>query len=1160
MSAFCWPAPGLVVSRSSVPCGGIAYERDGGSRRHTAGIIRGAARTCTSRAHVSQPRLSYGFFRSPFFASAPTTAGAIRRRFAPSTPRDITGASGPPQCSAAAADAAAGGEGREASPEERAGLLSKLTFGFLDRIIKTGYQRPLDDGDLPELAQVDQATRAHDLFDAAWSREVAAKGEDASVLRALVAVFGGPLVLSNALNFAGQGIAVAGPLVLQRMVAFVKSPAAPAAQGYRLALLLLLGPLVGTLCNQHLLHIQFRAAIQMRAAVCGAVYRKALRLSNRARQQSSVGKIVNLMSIDAQRFVEFAPLFQSTFSSPVVVIVVVGLLFRLLGWPALAGLTVMAGLFPVNMRVARQTQELRRAQNAVADRRVQMASEILQGMRAIKYAGWEAGFRARMEELRDAEVDLVRRAARLKALATFLLLATPSLTSTVTFAAFALAGGAMSPERVFSGIALFAVLRFPLTYFPAIVGVLVQLRLSLQRVKRFLLSEEVIPVESVPASAPGPAIAIKGASFCWDCEAPDAAGAPRAEHAALDVGQELDRGGIVAPGDTPLPEPEGDEPAAAGPGRGEEGPCTLTDIALEVPRGHLCAVVGPVGSGKSSLAAAVLGEIPVAGPGREGPPPVRVAGRVAYVPQQAWIMNATLRENVLFGLPYEEGRYRAALAACALERDLTQLPAGDLTEIGEKGITLSGGQRQRVSLARAVYAEADVYVLDDVLSAVDAHVARHILERCIHGALAGKTRLLVTNQVGALPAADRVVVLQGGRIAEEGTYEELLAREGALAALVRGHRLADFGPDEEAEEEAAPAAPAAAPGTPPPAPAAPEALAAPAGPASSNGAGAGGGRGALTREEGRETGAVDGSVYRSYVAAAGGARAVLPILAFFASTQAWQMTGDVLLSQWTSGRIAGLMAAARARAPALVPAAAALDPLSRPAILFYLGLQGACTALYALSLWLRTSSVADAGARASSSLFRGMFRSVMRAPASFFDSTPVGRILNRFAKDLDQVDQFLPNTLEQFVGCQFAVLSIIGVMCGVVPRLLLLVAPLVALFAGVQQYYRATSRELARLEAVSKSPVFALFGESLAGASSIRAYGAQGRFVARSDALSDANARSYFLMNATNRWLGMRLDVLGGIAMFGAGALCVAGRGRLPAGAVGLCLSYALSL
>jgi ABC-type multidrug transport system fused ATPase/permease subunit len=587
----------------------------------------------------------------------------------------------------------------------------------------------------------------------------------------------------------------------------------------------------------------------------------------------------------------------------------------------------------------------------------------------------------------------------------------------------------------------------------------------------------------------------------------------------------------------------------------------LSGVNLKLKRGTLTAIVGPVGCGKSTLLGALLGDASCL----QGN--VHAPRTLAYVPQQAWIQNARVRENVLFGRKMDRAKYQKALAACALDKDLEKFSDGEETEIGERGVNLSGGQKQRVSIARAVYMDSDVYLLDDPISALDSHVARHVFEECVCGALAGKTRVLVTHKLDVLPAADLIVVLGNGTVQACGTYEQLRAQGVDLGAIV--HEIEE----QEKEKEMAMA---------------------------SAGVDAGADGGDCTREQERDGSSGSGSTKAAHDddeprqnadqdesagaeeqrAAAGKQEshatadsqddatatathnkaatkkkvtfkepetrgdATAAAMPKRSPSQFGQITAEAR-QQGALSREVYMYYLQELKLPALA-ACICLGILSQAArngndwwltrwasakdkdnVRFYLGIYAAWNVLSSLLFWARDVSLNIVELRAASRMHNSMFASVMRAPMHFFDTTPIGRILNRFSNDQDALDGTLPRTLNVFFTCILRVVGTVSVVTAVSPTFLISMLPITWLYWTAKELYSATSRELKRIESTTKSPLYSHFGETVAGASCIRASGQEERFAVENCARVDRMNNLFNLINHCNRWLAIRLELCG---------------------------------
>uniref|UniRef100_A0A8C8HQ97 ATP-binding cassette, sub-family C (CFTR/MRP), member 2 n=1 Tax=Oncorhynchus tshawytscha TaxID=74940 RepID=A0A8C8HQ97_ONCTS len=541
--------------------------------------------------------------------------------------------------------------------------------------------------------------------------------------------------------------------------------------------------------------------------------------------------------------------------------------------------------------------------------------------------------------------------------------------------------------------------------------------------------------------------------------------------------------------------------------------CVCVSVSLEIKPGKLVAVVGVVGSGKSSLISAMLGEM------HSSKGFINVQGSVAFVPQQAWIQNATLRDNILFGYPLEDSRFQATLEACALGPDLELLPGGDQTEIGEKGINLSGGQKQRVSLARAAYSQADVYLLDDPLSAVDSHVGKHLFEEVVgpKGILKDKTRILVTHGVSFLPYVDEIIVLKEGCVSEVGSYQSLKDSKGAFSEFLdtyakdegkkhTGECVVCVYPTSDGEEVGlVPDLQDPQADTPP------EDIVSMT----------------LRRESSIRRSQRNGRYEREM---------------YFIQNVAF-IGQNLWLSDWTND---------------------AEDYYNKTYPNWKrdtrIGVFGALGVVQGVFVFMGTLLLANGSINASRILHSRLLNNILRVPMMFFDTTPSGRVVNRFAKDIFTVDEAIPQSFRSWIMCFLGVLGTLFVICLATPIFTAIIIPLAVVYYFVQRFYVASSRQLRRLDSVSRSPIYSHFGETVSGLSVIRAYGHQDRFLKHNEKIIDENLKSVYLWIISNRWLAIRLEFLGNLVVFFSALLAVIARDSLDSGLVGLSISYALNV
>ncbi|NXP68542.1 MRP1 protein, partial [Chloropsis cyanopogon] len=1026
-------------------------------------------------------------------------------------------------------------------PEFSASFLSRITFWWITGLMIRGYRNPLEAKDLWSLNKEDKSEQVVPGLARNWAKEwsktkrqplnmlyepkkqqksgdssgdvteevealiikPSQKSSEASLFKVLYKTFG-PYFLMSFLFKAGHDLLMfAGPEILKLLLNFVNNKAAPNWHGYFYTVLLFVCACLQTLILHQYFHICFVTGMRLKTAIVGVIYRKALVITNSARKTSTVGEIVNLMSVDAQRFMDLATYINMIWSAPLQVILALYLLWRNLGPSVLAGVAVMILLVPINAVMAMKTKTYQVAQMKSKDNRIKLMNEILNGIKVLKLYAWELAFREKVLEIRQKELQVLKKSAYLAAMATFTWVCAPFLVALSTFSVYVMIdkNNILDAQKAFVSLALFNILRFPLNMLPMVISSIVEASVSLKRLRVFLSHEELDPDSIVrgPVKEAEGCIVVKNATFSW------------------------------AKTDPPL----------------------LNSINFTVPEGSLVAVVGQVGCGKSSLLSALLGEMDK----KEGL--VVVKGSVAYVPQQAWVQNATLEDNIIFGREMSESRYKRVIEACALLPDVEILPSGDKTEIGEKGVNLSGGQKQRVSLARAVYCNADVYLLDDPLSAVDAHVGKHIFEKVIgpKGILKNKTRVLVTHAINYLPQMDTILVMTDGEISEMGSYQELLEQDGAFAEFLRTYANA-----EQTMENSDTNSPSAKEGK-----------------LIENGGLVNEAPGKLmhrqlsnsstySRDTGKpqhqsstaelqkplaeknswklmeadtaKTGRVKASVYWDYMKAIGLLMSFLAIFLFMCNHIA-SLASNYWLSLWTD------------------------DPVingTQQNTTLRLGVYGALGISQGIAVFGYSMVVSIGGIFASRHLHLNLLQNVLRSPMSFFERTPSGNLVNRFSKEIDTIDSTIPPIIKMFMGSTFNVIGACIIILLATPIAAVIIPPLGLLYFFVQRFYVATSRQLKRLESVSRSPVYSHFNETLLGVSVIRAFEEQKRFIQQNDMKVDENQKAYYPSIVANRWLAVRLEYVGNCIVLFAALFAVIARNKLSAGLVGLSVSYSLQI
>ncbi|XP_004749563.1 ATP-binding cassette sub-family C member 2 isoform X1 [Mustela putorius furo] len=1055
------------------------------------------------------------------------------------------------------------------NPSFTASFLSSITFSWYDSIILKGYKQPLTLEDIWDVNEKMKTKTLVSTFEKRMVRELQkarkelrrrqqrksqgntgdrlhglnknqSQSQDILVLeevkkkkkksgttenfpkswlvKALFKTLYSILLKSFFLKLVHDLLMFLNPQLLKLLISFANTRDMYAWTGYLYSVLFFVVALVQSLCLQGYFQMCFMLGVTVRTTIMASIYKKALTLSNQARKQYTVGETVNLMSVDAQKLMDVTSYLHLLWSNVLQITLSIYFLWTELGPSVLAGVGVMILLIPVNGILASKSRAIQVKNMKNKDKRLKIMNEILSGMKILKYFAWETSFKNQVHGLRKKELKNLLTFGQMQSMMMFLLYLTPVLVSVITFSVYTLvdSNNILDAEKAFTSITLFNILRFPLSMFPMVISSILQASVSRDRLEKYLGGDDLDTSAIRHDCHFDKAVQFSEASFTWD----------------------------------------------------QDSEATIRDVNLDIMPGQLVAVVGTVGSGKSSLMSAMLGEMEnVHGH-------VTIKGTVAYVPQQAWIQNGTIKDNILFGSEFDEKRYQQILEACALLQDLEVLPGGDLAEIGEKGINLSGGQKQRISLARATYQDSDIYVLDDPLSAVDAHVGKHIFNKVLgpNGLLKGKTRLLVTHSIHFLPQVDEIVVLGHGTILEKGSYSSLLAKKGSFAKILKTFTK-QSGPEEEAtvnedtedDDDC---------GLMPSVEEIPEDVASLATKrenslhrtlsrsSRSNSRHRKSLRNSLKtrnvntlkeeeetvkgqkliKKEFIQTGKVKFSIYLKYLGAIGWYSIFFIILAYVINSVAY-IGSNLWLSAWTND--------SKTYNGTDYPAS---QRNLRIGVYAALGcVQGAFVLI--ANLWSAHGST-----HASNILHRQLLSSILRAPMSFFDTTPTGRIVNRFAGDISTVDDTLPLSLRSWILCFLGIISTLVMICTATPIFVVVIIPLGIIYVSVQIFYVATSRQLKRLDSVTRSPIYSHFSETVSGLSVIRAFEHQQRFLQHNERQIDTNQKCVFSWIVSNRWLAIRLELIGNLIVFFSSLMMVIYKDNLRGDTVGFVLSNALNI
>ena len=1049
---------------------------------------------------------------------------------------------------------------RAVSREYRAPFLSLLTFHWMAPLMSTGYQRPLELNDIWLVNPNRASPVLSDKLNASFQRRVAS-GDRYPLLWALYETFKFEFWLGGISQLSASIFQVLSPFTIRYLISFAaqayeaqvhNAPAPHISKGIGLVLGITAMQMCQSMGTNHFIYRGQMVGAQSRGALTTVIFEKAMKISGRAKaggkaiedtakqeggmdketkkqnffkrklnpiggpqvtpdraQQISGdgagwgnGRVVNLMSTDTYRIDQASGMFHIVWTAPVTILITLVVLLINLTYSALAGFALLVIGLPALTKAIKKLFVRRRAINKITDQRVSLTQEILQSVRFVKYFGWESPFLERISQIRRREIAAIQVLLTIRNGINAASMSLPIFASMLSFITYSLSKHDLDPAPIFSSLALFNSLRMPLNLLPLVIGQVVDAWSSIGRIQDFLIAEE------------------QNEDFLWDMEGKHAVSMEHADFTwERTITQDPDKNVGLQPNKKQTKEVKDAEKAAARGSKpvdlksGEDSSSTLTqvqpfklhDLELSIGRNELIAVIGGVGSGKSSLLAALAGDM------RRTNGSVTMGATRAFCPQYAWIQNTSVKENILFGKPYNGKWYDAVIDACALKPDLETLPNGDMTEIGERGITVSGGQKQRLNIARAIYFDSDIVLMDDPLSAVDAHVGRHIFDNAICGLLKDKCRVLATHQLHILSRCDRIVWLQEGHIEIVDTFANLINNNEAFQKLMASTAQEDK--EEKAVNEDSIEA-EKKDGTK----------------TKDNKRGA-----ALMQQEERAVKSVSWSVYIAYIRASGSLLFAPMVFLILILSQGTNITTSLWLSWWTSDKFGYTEGQ-------------------------YIGAYAALGAVQAFLIFVFSVSLTTLGTRSSKVMLQNAMTRVLRAPMGFFDTTPLGRITNRFAKDIDIMDNNLTDAMRIYFFNLAMILAVFILIIIYFHYFAIALAPLILMFLFSASYYRSSARELKRHESVLRSEVFARFGEGVAGTASIRAYGLQDYFAKGIYRSVDQMNSAYYLTFSNQRWLSIRLDAIGNLLVFTTGILVVTSRFSVSPSIGGLVLAYILSI
>ncbi|KAI8569721.1 hypothetical protein RHMOL_Rhmol02G0299200 [Rhododendron molle] len=950
------------------------------------------------------------------------------------------------------------------TPFATAGFLSRMSFWWLNPLLAKGKEKVLEDKDIPKLRHKDRAETCYVTFMEMLSKQKEKGTPNTSVLKTIFLWQWKAILVSGFFALIKVLTLATDPLFLKAFILVAEGKETFTYEGWALAAGLFLGKCFESVSERQWNFRTRLIGLQIRSLLTAAIYQKQLKLSNAAKTNHSPGQITNYVTVDAYRIGEFPYWFHQIWTIGLQTCLAFLIIYYAMGTAAFAAVLViiltMIGNYPVAKLQHKYLTKLMVAQ----DRRLKAIAEALTNMKVLKLYAWETHFKNVVEKVRREESNYLLVVLSQRGYYLVLFWASPIIVSVATFWACYLLGIPLNASNVFTFLATLRILQEPIKSIPDVGAVFIEAKVSFSRVMKFLDEPELQNrniTKRCDTNGLDLSILIRTTRISWDSSA-------------------------LKP--------------------------TLNDVNLEVQCGEKIAICGEVGSGKSTLIATVLGEVPdINGI-------VQVHGNIAYVSQTAWIQTGTIQENILFGSTMDLNRYQEVLDKCSLRKDLEMLPFGDCTIIGERGVNLSGGQKQRIQLARALYQDADIYLLDDPFSAVDAYTATSLFNEYVMGALERKTVLLVTHQVDFLPAFDSILLLSEGKIVEAATYDQMLAFSQQFQNLVNAHKVtsaselqSEYGfqkpksPKEEIQKIYTGQHQRESLGD------------------------------QLIKEEERETGYTGLKPYIQYLNQSKG----FLYLSLSVIFHCVYIIGQFVQSLWLAANLQD-------------------SSVSRLELIIVYSVIGCGISIFFV---LRSYFVVMLGTKTSESIFSKLMTSLFRAPISFHDSTPLGRILSRVSSDMSIVDLELAFIFTLTIGTTMNTYFSFGVLAFLTWPILFVILPTVYITIILQRFYFASAKELTRIDGTTKSSVASHLAETVAGAVTIRAFGEEERFFAKNFQLIDENASSFFHKFSANEWLIQRLEILCSIVLScSALGMTLLSNDASKPGFIGMALTYGLSL
>ncbi|CCH46807.1 Multidrug resistance-associated protein 1 [Wickerhamomyces ciferrii] len=1013
---------------------------------------------------------------------------------------------------------------RTSYPFYRTNILSKAFCTWLLPLLSKGYKRTLQQEDLWKLDEHTSIDYVYTNFEKHLNDEMSkfdSKHQDDeesfprfAIFLALVKTFKYEYSIAIITKFISNALNAFAPLISKRLINFISEkalyPDTPINKGvgYSIGLTFML-MFSAIFMNQSLLHSKLVGG-HSKTLLTKTLIQKSLVSNSETKFHYPSGRIISFMSADLQRIDQSIYELPTglTIIEPIIIAII--LLLINIGVSALAGIAVFFLTLTVMAIPAISLFKIRKRANVFTDERINKMREVIQSLKMIKFYSWEDAYEEMITNIRSKESSLVLKFQFIVNLVITIAINSSSITAMGAFLVLYAVDSQGNPATVFSSLTLFGILSTQIIELPMVFSSAAEGLLGLSRVTKFLRSpEETFDLENYYNDElikdEKTSILIENGNFEW----------PLFNEKSQDEkpNKKLKKSNSwfsKKKVETTVEEVIESDDSTIGK---ESKNFKLSNINLKISKGEFIVITGPTGSGKSSLLSAISalmnkthGEIGING-----------SNLLCGSP---WIQNTTIRENIIFGSKFDREKYDEILKVCSLKHDLQNLSAGDLTEIGERGVTLSGGQKSRVNLARAIYADKDIYLFDDILSAVDANVGKHITENCLLGYIKDKTRIITTHQLSLINKADRIVFLNGDGTVDIGTESELRSQNKEFVQLmvfnedsrieIENKDQIDYKTQNQTEKNVTTSheKPLESDGT-------------------------------LIKAEERAVDSIPLSLYKQYIHAGQGifGYSAVPLTLIFVIFAVFtKLFVNVWLSFWVSYKFKNLTNGE------------------------YIAIYVMITALSVIFVSIELSIMGYVFTESSKNLNLKAMKKVLHSPMSFIDTTPVGRIINRFSKDTNSLDNEIGMQLKLFVYYSSSIIGIL-IMCIIyLPWFAIAVPFLIIFFLCITNFYQASSREVKRLEAINRSFVYNNFNEVMNGMNTIKSYGAQSRFIAKNDLLNDHLNEVYFVVVANQRWIAVSLDIMATGIVLIVTMLSLTGQFNINASSVGLLTYYMIEL